>query len=290
MSELVKAKECFVIMPISDNIDYPEGHFDRVYNYLIKPACEQAGFRPIRADDVINTNYIALDIVKRIIESDMSICDLSTQNPNVLYELGIRQAFNKPVTLIKDKNTKRIFDIQGFRDFEYDFNLRIDNVRMEIDNLSQLIVNTYEANGEEINSLVSLLSITPAKQKENKKISPETELILNSLATLDKRMTSIEKNGLINSPERVFNKYRYPATFKEDNSVPRDVGDFLDLEEISKLKTGDMVYHIRFGYGRVIKITEIESVPLKSYKGDIDFESGVKSILLTQKGLIRGII
>ena len=46
-------KNCFIIMPISDNSNYPQGHFDRVYNYIIKPACEIAGFIPIRADEVV---------------------------------------------------------------------------------------------------------------------------------------------------------------------------------------------------------------------------------------------
>lgn len=35
-------KECFIIMPISNNTNYPDGHFDRVYKYLINPACELA--------------------------------------------------------------------------------------------------------------------------------------------------------------------------------------------------------------------------------------------------------
>ena len=98
-----KQKTCFIIMPISDHPEYAVGHFKRVYEYIIKPACEAEDFKPIRADDVKVTNYIALDIIKQIIECDMAICDLSSRNPNVLYEAGIRQAFNLPITFIKDK-------------------------------------------------------------------------------------------------------------------------------------------------------------------------------------------
>jgi len=128
-------------MPISDNEDYPVNHFSRVYEHIIIPACEIAGFEPIRADNIQTTNYIALDIIKNIINADMAICDLSSKNPNVLYELGIRQAFNLPVTLIKDLRTKRIFDIQGFRDVEYDESLRIDTVQDTIEILSETIKN-----------------------------------------------------------------------------------------------------------------------------------------------------
>lgn len=172
-------------MPISDNSNYPERHFYRVYEHIIIPACENAGFQPIRADDVINTNYIAIDVIRKIIESELVLCDLSSQNPNVLYELGIRQAFNKPVVLIKDKRTKRIFDIQGFRDFEYDETLRVDTVQSEIEKLSDILVSTYEEQNNDINSLVSLLSLSPAKIESKTEISKETKLILNSLSELD---------------------------------------------------------------------------------------------------------
>ncbi|WP_073087673.1 hypothetical protein [Winogradskyella jejuensis] len=179
-------------MPISDNVDYPEGHFSRVYQHLIKPACEQANYEPLRADDVKKTNYIAIDVVRRIIESDMVICDLSSQNPNVLYELGIRQAFDKPVVLIKDSKTKRIFDIQGFRDFEYDETLRVDSVQEDIKKLTEIIYSTTKNEIEDVNSLVSLLSIKSASLGESKEISPESKLILNSLSEIEKRLSSME--------------------------------------------------------------------------------------------------
>ena len=107
---------CFVLMPISDPEEYDTGHFRRVYDHLIVPSCEKAGFNPVRADEVKKTNHIVLDVLKKIVESEMVLCNLSSKNPNVLYELGIRQAFNLPVTIIKDKSTSRIFDIQGIRD------------------------------------------------------------------------------------------------------------------------------------------------------------------------------
>ncbi|EPR71058.1 hypothetical protein ADICYQ_0649 [Cyclobacterium qasimii M12-11B] len=90
-----KEKVCFIIMPISDQEGYEKGHFSRVYKHLIVPACERAGFKPIRADDEVKTNYIVIDIIRKILDSDIVLADLSAKNPNVMYELGIRQAFNK---------------------------------------------------------------------------------------------------------------------------------------------------------------------------------------------------
>ncbi|RAY28771.1 hypothetical protein DP184_10285, partial [Enterobacter kobei] len=98
-------RTCFVIMPIADMAGYEPRHFDRVYSHLIQPACDAAGFETLRADEVNNSNLIVLDILKRIVESDIDICDLSGRNPNVMYELGLRQAFNKKTVLIKDDRT-----------------------------------------------------------------------------------------------------------------------------------------------------------------------------------------
>jgi len=80
---------CLAIMPISDPEGYEKGHFRDVYEDLIKPACEEAGFQAIRGDEVKETNLIHLDILKKLLEAPMAICDLSSRNPNVLFELGI---------------------------------------------------------------------------------------------------------------------------------------------------------------------------------------------------------
>lgn len=270
-------KFCFVIMPISDSLDYPEGHFSRVYEHLIFPACEKAGFIPIRADDILNTNYIAIDILKRIIESDVVICDLSSQNPNVLYELGIRQAFNKPVALIKDRKTKRIFDIQGFRDFEYDENLRVDNVQEDIQTLAEVIKSTYKNDGETVNSLISLLSISPAKVDKSTEISKDTELILNSLSSLEKRIGSLEDSKSTVSIDKKI--IETPKFYGGGPAMPIDknVGEKFTPEELSKLKEGDLVYHLKFGIGEVEKIDETGA----NRKGVFTFTGiGRKTLLL----------
>lgn len=102
-------KKCFVIMPISDADGYEKGHFTRVYEHLIKPAVIEAGFEPVRADDTSKANFIVVDILQQILKCDIAICDLSSRNPNVFYELGIRQAFNLRTILIKDNRTAMPF-------------------------------------------------------------------------------------------------------------------------------------------------------------------------------------
>ena len=160
--------------------------------------------------------------------------------------------------------TNRVFDIQGFRDIEYDENLRIDNVNESIELISETITNTYNSkNSDEVNSLISLLGIQAAKINSKLEISPDTELILNTLTSLGSRITDLEKS--INTPKH--NISNYTTTDNITNLA------LLTSIEISELKVGDIIYHKRFGTG---KITKIEG-PANNPVATIPFVGGEKN-------------
>ena len=163
------SNDCFVIMPIADHDGYDKGHFTKVYEDIFKPACASAGFIAVRADEVKQTNLIHLDILQKLIESPMAICDLSSRNPNVLFELGLRQAFDKPTVLVQEAGTPKIFDIAPLRYTEYRRELRYREVLEDQSMISEAIKATKEATdqGEGVNSIVSILSLSkPASLKE----------------------------------------------------------------------------------------------------------------------------
>jgi hypothetical protein len=151
-------------MPIGDSEGYDNGHFKHVYENIIKPACSEAGFNAVRADDVKETNLIHLDILKKLIDAPIAICDLSTRNPNVLFELGIRQAFDKPVVLIQEKGTEKIFDIAPLRYLEYSKEMKYHDVLKSQQDLKVSLEATMKANGEagNVNSIVKLLALNNA--------------------------------------------------------------------------------------------------------------------------------
>ena len=64
----IESIDCFVIMPISNQINYEENHFTLVYEDVIKPSIIDNNMIPIRADETKNTNLIQLDILKNIIQ------------------------------------------------------------------------------------------------------------------------------------------------------------------------------------------------------------------------------
>lgn len=161
-------EECFVIMPISDPEGYEESHFEEVYKAIVRPACEAADFKPHRADEGKASDVIQLDILARIIDAPIAICDLSSRNPNVFFELGLRQAFGKPVVLIQEIGTPRVFDISPIRAYEYDPRLRWNTVEEDVAEIGERITATYTAakDGPDINSLVRLLGRPHADRPE----------------------------------------------------------------------------------------------------------------------------
>lgn len=168
--EKLENNDCFIIMPIADHPDYKQGHFKRVYEDIFAPACRAAGYRPIRADDVAQTNLIHLDILQKLLESPMAICDLSTRNPNVLFELGLRQAFDKPTILVQEVGTPQIFDINLFRYTQYRNGLDYRDVLADQNSIQKVLEETKIAVQEKrsVNSIIKLLSITnPASLQDS---------------------------------------------------------------------------------------------------------------------------
>ena len=240
-------------MPISDTDPYPSGHFRRVYEHLIKPACDRAGFRPIRADDVFQTNHIVLDVLRHLLSAEMAICDLSLRNANVFYELGVRQAFNKPVCLLKDIRTPRVFDIQGLRDIEYDEGLRVDTVEPTVAIIAESLHNTFEsflASDGQVNSLVQLLGISAAKLPQPQELSAEGSLVLSALAEVSSRLSSIEQSSRSRHLGIGSGLLDVEGTF-----VPKrgPVQEELDWEfDVPSFAEGTRVMHRKFGPGTVI--------------------------------------
>jgi len=116
-------KSCFVIMPfgIKKEQDGNKVDFDKIYKSLIKPTIEEINLSCLRCDEISKAGMIHKDMFNHIYNSDIAIVDISVLNANVFYELGMRHALKKSVTvIIKSKNTPIPFNITGMRLIEYD--------------------------------------------------------------------------------------------------------------------------------------------------------------------------
>lgn len=122
-----ETKTCFVIMPFGEKTDVggQQIDFDDVYEFLIKPPLEQMQLEVFRCDKIPSAGSLHREMLRHILDDDLAIVDITTLNPNVFYELGVRHALHRSGTiLLRRKGTKSPFNIQGMRAFEYDLDMR----------------------------------------------------------------------------------------------------------------------------------------------------------------------
>lgn len=61
-------------------------NLDKTYHGISKPAVEESGLTCIRADDIIQSGVIDKPMFENLLDADLVIADLSTANPNAIYE------------------------------------------------------------------------------------------------------------------------------------------------------------------------------------------------------------
>lgn len=103
-------RRCFVIMPFSESsADHSEEYWTKHYEGFLKPLIEQHPLlvhksSPLRGD-------ILRQIITDLVTSNVVIADLTNANPNVYWELGVRQSFKHCTITIAEHGTKLPFDI-----------------------------------------------------------------------------------------------------------------------------------------------------------------------------------
>jgi hypothetical protein len=111
---LDKSRLCYVIMPFSSTTSCTEGEWTRIFDELIRPTVEDAGLGyECRRSEATRGNIIEA-IIGSLHEAHVVIADLTDQNPNVFYELGVRHALtNKTILLAQDMRSVP-FDLQPY--------------------------------------------------------------------------------------------------------------------------------------------------------------------------------
>tara|TARA_R110000824_G_scaffold390760_4_gene587615 strand:- start:34548 stop:35660 length:1113 start_codon:yes stop_codon:yes gene_type:complete len=104
---------CFVMMPFGP-------WFDLYYKEIYVPAIKEAGFEPIRADELFHTGSVVEQIWEQIEKAKLLVADLSGKNPNVFYELGLSHAAKKPVIFTASEVDDVPFDLRHLRVIIYD--------------------------------------------------------------------------------------------------------------------------------------------------------------------------
>lgn len=129
-------------MPISAIDNCSVEHWEEV-RVIIQEAIKAAGFEPNLVSDGDEIGVIQKRIIQNIYTNPIIVCDISGKNPNVMFELGMRLAFDKPTIIIKDDKTEYIFDTSVIEHISYPRDLRFQKINTFKQKLSEKIKATY---------------------------------------------------------------------------------------------------------------------------------------------------
>jgi hypothetical protein len=185
-------EECFIVAPIST----PSGvaqtyagdaeHCRHVIEHLLKPAAKRAGFEPL-SPEAQGSDVIHGSIIRHLESCAMVLCDMSTLNANVFFELGIRTAVNKPFCLVYDEHTSPIpFDMGIVNALRYDATMSPWLLDEQIDSISDHITATYQRDdsGNALWRYFGLTTRASMKSVDATSLEEKVDFLMNQVAGL----------------------------------------------------------------------------------------------------------
>jgi len=104
-------KKAFIIAPLGPEGSDIRRRINGIIKVLLIPVLEKFKLKPLPSHEIDESGSITRQIIEHLLNDDLVICDLTENNPNVMYELAIRHAVQLPVVLIAENDTKIPFDI-----------------------------------------------------------------------------------------------------------------------------------------------------------------------------------
>lgn len=181
---------CGIIMPISAMLpEYDAAHWVRVKK-VIDEAIIEAGFTPRLVSDSDEIGVIHGHIVQNIYSDEIVVCDVSGKNPNVMFELGMRLAFDKPTVIVKDDLTDYSFDTSPIKHIPYRKDQRFDDVedfKIKIAIAIKASVKAKQDNPE-YSPFLRHFSTISARKVDNQELAP-MDFILKKLEQIESAVT-----------------------------------------------------------------------------------------------------
>ena len=126
LSKRSELKKCFVIMPFSTSKSCKQEEWTEIFKTLVKPAVEKAGFGYVCERSSARFGNIIEDILDNLNRADVVIADMTDQNPNVFYELGVRHALRNATILIAQNLDDIPFDLRPYAAQTYNWKLDVE--------------------------------------------------------------------------------------------------------------------------------------------------------------------
>lgn len=182
-------------MPISSTDSCSEEHWRDVKN-ILSEAIEDADFTPQLVSDADDVGIIQKRIIQNLYENPIVVCDVSAKNPNVMFELGLRLAFDRPTIVVKDDKTTYSFDTSPIEHLTYPRDLRFSRIVEFKELLCEKIKATYEKSVTDPNYTTFLKNFGTFKVAELKtELIPKDMLVLEEVKNLRELVLSLNTNN-----------------------------------------------------------------------------------------------
>ncbi len=172
---------------------------------ILTDVIESADFRANLVSDADDVGIIQKRIIQNLYENPIVICDVSAKNPNVMFELGLRLAFDKPTIIVKDDLTDYSFDTGIIEHLDYPRDLRFNKIVAFKEKLKTKITATHKKATEDPSSYTTFLkhfgTFTVAKL-DSKEVSRD-DYVLQELKDLRRMLVRREQAPEPASPSQV---------------------------------------------------------------------------------------
>ncbi len=235
----------FVAMPFGVKQDSQgnEIDFNRVYRELIKPALEAAGLEVFRADEEQRAGGILPDMFQELLVADLVVADLTIDNPNVWYELGVRHALRaRGVVLICGGRVTTAFDLYTDRKLRYSIKDRgpdLSTIEQEKASLTAMVKATMESwHGRKVSPVYHLMPHLREPDWKSLRIGTVREFWAQHEAW-ESRLTLARKAGhmgdvLVLAEEAPIAAFRAEAWIKAGEALRKAEHFTLGLEQLDK--------------------------------------------------------
>lgn len=113
---------CAIVCPISsfayNGQEYSKEFWDTLQN-TVSDWVKEIGYEPVKVWETQNNEMILQRIISNLFRCKLCVCVAIGLNPNVMFELGMRVAWQKPITILSDANTQLPFDVKYIKSIFY---------------------------------------------------------------------------------------------------------------------------------------------------------------------------